>query len=399
MSKHFFLTASSMLLAGLACASSALAQTTENQVPTPGFLSDRGIAFDGATGPVPSQWRAFSVGGGSATSEIIELPADELFPGSPPTRAVRFSISTFGANQGFDHFQTQISIDPLLTYSTRVYVRADNPDLSNQQLWVDLPVFESDGSFSGRFPGAHVITATNDWQEFIGPEFNEAAGTTMHLGFGPLDDGGDTAFIVAMPEILARPLSNQIPNPGFAGSDGQIVGDVNGTVPSQWRAFGVGGASSTIEIIPVAADELYLGSPATNAVKLSLTGLQAGADAGFDHEITRVPLRPIGANHYASAWIRTGNADDSDQTFGVVVPIWQDDTFVAQPGSLIDIANTQWSLFSTFSFRDPVANLVDMAFRLGVDGGEDSIIIALPQLLALEDRVFDSSFEAPISPM
>src|SRR5688572_18660230 len=62
---------------------------------------------------------------------------------------------------------------------------------------------------------------------------------------------------------------NIVPNPAFEGGGGATIGAVtllSGGVPAQWRVFAVGGGASELEVVPVGEEEIFPGSPATNAV-------------------------------------------------------------------------------------------------------------------------------------
>ena len=98
---------------------------------------------------------------------------------------------------------------------------------------------------------------------------------------------------------------NIVPNPDFAGTGGVVVpiaGTVNGTVPDNWRAFAVNGGAIDLEIQTLAAEELFAGSPATNAVLLRVTAY--GADQGFDDDNGRFPVIP-GLDYHAELYVKS----------------------------------------------------------------------------------------------
>ncbi|MBI4600939.1 MAG: hypothetical protein HY721_03175 [Planctomycetes bacterium] len=181
---------------------------------------------------------------------------------------------------------------------------------------------------------------------------------------------------------------NVVPNPGFEGSGGQVLPIGGGTVnapsgaPDNWRAFAVGGTSSIdLEVVPVAADELFAGSPATNAVLLRLNG--AGADQGFDDDNGRFPI-VVGLDYHAEFYVKSANADASVQLFNFGFPLF-DGTgkyLRLEPGgSGGNTATADWALFTgpTFKPADPVKQ-GHISWRCidEQDGSENAILLALP---------------------
>jgi hypothetical protein len=181
-------------------------------------------------------------------------------------------------------------------------------------------------------------------------------------------------------ELLAQ---NIVPNPGFDGLGGVVVGAVNlvtGGVPDQWRAFAVGGGAIDLEIQPVPADELFPGSPATSAVLLRVTAF--GADQGFDDDNGRFPITP-GLDYQVEVFVRSANADGSDQTFHMGFPLFNGAGIYQgiEPGGLGgQTATASWQKFTGPTFRPsaPVAQ-GHISWRGANDGGEENaILIALP---------------------
>lgn len=102
-------------------------------------------------------------------------------------------------------------------------------------------------------------------------------------------------------------------NASFRGTAGAIEdgsGTVNGAVPPAWRAFAVGGGELDVDIEPLADDELFAGSPATNAVRLELASF--GADQSLDHTTYLVSL-DANRQYQASVWVLSDNSDGTDQ--------------------------------------------------------------------------------------
>ncbi len=184
------------------------------------------------------------------------------------------------------------------------------------------------------------------------------------------------------------PAQNLVPNPGFSGSGGLALplgtGVVNapGGVPDSWRAFAVNGAID-LEIVPVAAGELGEGSPATNAVLLRVRAY--GADQGFDDDNGRFPLSP-GVSYQARFYVKSANADGSDQKFNFGFPLFRPDGSYmgTEPGGQGGLtATAAWQLITAPEFVAPAGTgQGHISWRCLPDGGEDAILIALPSVPA-----------------
>ena len=180
----------------------------------------------------------------------------------------------------------------------------------------------------------------------------------------------------------AARAQNIVPNPSFVGTGGAVVpiaGTVNGTVPDNWRAFAVNGGAIDIEIQTLAADELFAGSPATNAILMRVNAF--GADQGFDDDNGRFPLIP-GLDYHAELYVKSGNTDSTDQSFNFGFPLFDKNQIylgIESGGQLGSIATQEWTLFKgpTFTPDNRVA-FGHISWRCIGDGGEDSIVIALP---------------------
>jgi len=171
---------------------------------------------------------------------------------------------------------------------------------------------------------------------------------------------------------------NLAPNAGFAGDRGLRVGSASGTVPDCWRAFAVGGGAASVSVIPVPPGAIFPGSPATNAIRLKVSAF--GTDQGFDHDNARCPIRPNESYHF-EVYVRTANADGSDQRFNVSFPLFDSsgNYLRREPGGRSGlIATKAWTRFVGPSFSDGAAALAHIGFRVHNDAGEDAILVALP---------------------
>jgi hypothetical protein len=233
---------------------------TINQVPNPELRGNRGAVVGNVTGSPPSAWRAFATGAASLDVMTIALPADALFPGSPPTHALRIETLDFGTpmvdDQGVDHSPNGFSLTLVDGFRGAVYLRADNDDNSDQLVSVSIPIFDNQGLFTGQQPGSFLASAGSDWSRFEGPMFADVAAPgapsgSAEIAFRLLDEGGDDAVLIALPEVTGPVLSERVPNPGFAGTGGGVGGQVNGTAPDGWRAFAINGGELTINSVPL----------------------------------------------------------------------------------------------------------------------------------------------------
>ncbi len=169
---------------------------------------------------------------------------------------------------------------------------------------------------------------------------------------------------------------NRVPNAGFSGDRGQVLGNVTGTIPDYWRAFALEGDGLAVSIVPLAPNTLFPGSPATNAVRLTRTA--GGGSSAFDHEANVFGLNP-GHNYKAQVYMRSGNSGGAAQAVEVAFPVFNVDGFTGrQPGRFEATVGSGWTRYSGPAFMEADGTGADLSFRLQDDGGENSILIAMP---------------------
>ena len=204
---HALLLMAMLLLPG----SNAVAQTidtglvagktqVDTRIPNAEFTGSDGLIVGDVSGGVPDYWRAFAVGGGEVDLEVMPLPENTLFPGSPAVNAVKFTITQLGADQGFDHEPSQITILADTEYKAKVYLRSANADGSPQSVGIAVPLFSNNG-FSGQAPGSFSAQATDTWQAFEGPTFTTDTTLTADIAIRLNNDGGDNAIWIALPSM------------------------------------------------------------------------------------------------------------------------------------------------------------------------------------------------------
>lgn len=367
---------------------------TTNQVPNPAFRGT-GETFGNGTviGEAPAQWRAFArgtSGTNAVTVERVPLAAGALFPGSPPTNAVRFTVDDYGAgfpndDQALDHSEVTFRVRPGPTYQGSVYLRSTGSD---QFVFISLPLLNNDGSFSGLEPGGFTATVNNQWTRYEGAAFTVDQPYLSTFGFRLLDDGGDASVEIALPTVEGPLRANRVPNAGFEGTGGAVLGSVAGTVPDSWRAFALAGADAAITTVPLAADALYPGSPPTNAIEFRVDAFSSAV--GFDHETNLFSLEPAGEALWAEVYLRSVNPDNSPQATSVATPVFDSGGFTGrQPGDFFRTVATEWDYYAGPGFVEVADTFMDLAFRLIDDGGDNIIQIALPTLLAPEQLLVD----------
>ncbi len=367
-----------------------------NPIPNSALRGDFGaLAFANGTisGDVPTLWRAFAIDGAALNLERMELAANVLFPGSPPTAAVKISVTAFGLDQGFDHAIALFPFREGRSYSARVYLRSGNADNSAQSFNFSMPIFDTQLNFTGRDPASFSASASSSWAAFDSPIVTGQVGDGYaHIALRLNDDGGENSIILALPSVDgAAPVDNLAPNPGFVGSAGLIDGMVTGSVPDDWRAFAVGSESLTVATVPLAAGELYPGSPATNAIRLQVSGGD-GTTEGFDHELVRATLQGD-QMYWGEVYLRSGNA--SPQGVTLSFPIFDPQGVnTGAPGTTFATVGSDWNLYAGPSFIGTADHTANIGFRLFPDGGEDSILIALPRIVGpAGSLIFADGFE------
>lgn len=204
-----------------------------------------------------------------------------------------------------------------------------------------------------------------------------------------------TVLTVSVSSVAEEPIINQLPNPEFRGTNGTVANfdsTVTGTVPTLWRAFGVTGADVTVEVVPLAANAIFPGSPATNGVRLTVNTF--GANQGFDTSPVSFSLvegRPYSFGVYLLS------DDEPTQTVDVGVPIFDaNGVFTGlAPGSTAVVATNVWTQFTGPVFSSTGTKTAELSFRLTDDDGVDSVVIALPEVNgpALGNLVPNPGFE------
>ena len=355
-----------------------------NLVPNASLQGTTGvIAATSSTinGDAPTLWRVFATNGSVVNLERLTLAADTLYPGSPPTQALKFSVATFGTDQGLDSIPGFFSIRTGISYGAQIYARSGNSDNSDQPFTLALLIYDSALTFTGHL-GTLAENGGASWAPFTTTAVTGVAGDLYaKLTMRVVDNGGENSIIIALPTVEGPPAYNTAPNPGFAGNAGAIQGNVTGTIPDDWRAFAVGAGSINVTTVPVAAGELFPGSPPTDAVPLQVIGGGKWRE-GFDHEVGPAGLCSDQL-YRGEMYMRSGNSDMSAQGVSFGMPIFDaagNYTGLA-PGSFNTTVGPAWSFMSGPQFRANTGETTNLGFRPAADGGEDILLIAAPRIV------------------
>ena len=384
------------LLNFLADPGSGAYETFEPSLTVPGGVNDVGVMFrvtDAGGNPAAGSYLIDDVSVVSPP-EPFSPPAAEIstvavaegavFAGSPATNGVVWEQTVFGAGAGvaqFDHQLTQFSVLPGVDQRARIYAKTANDDGTDQAFSLEISLSDDQGRPVGD-PVVLAGVAKIGWQEFEGPAAQALNAASGHVGVRLTDDGGDNAVMVALPAVTSDTLpGNLVPNPELAGSGGDLLAEATGgPVPDLWRAFAVAGADGDFSVTALAADDVFAGSPATNAVTLRRTLFEG--DSGFDHDSNRFPTIP-GVPYRASVYVKTANSDGGPQTFNMGFPLFSGGAYVGrEPGGFADaLADGDWKLFQGPVFSDTGVDSGHLSFRVVDDGGlENAIMIALPSV-------------------
>jgi len=201
MGRYSFIMLAGVFLLALT-ATSAQAQYEINLLPNPDFQGDAGSKVGDVSGTVSDQWRGFAVNGGQVEISTVPVAADELYPGSPATTAVRLEVAVFGGDQGFDHEGHRMHLVPDYPYHAAFYIKSANNDGSDQALNFGFPLFDENG-YLNRGPGGQGnLTATNNWTKVTAPEFTDPDAIEAFIAFRLQNDGGENAIFIAQPKVI-----------------------------------------------------------------------------------------------------------------------------------------------------------------------------------------------------
>ena len=158
-----------------------------------------------------------------------------------------------------------------------------------------------------------------------------------------------------------------------------------------------------VAALPALGSTAAQGNPnlVPNAEFRGLTGAIEGAVTGqpptTDFDLNRAALT-AGYRHWGELWIRSGHG--GNQGLSVGLPLYDDQgVFLGiQPGTFGATAGPQWELYAGPAFTGATGQRLNMALRLAVDDGENSIEIALPRIVGpIDDEIFRDGFEGQAS--
>lgn len=172
----------------------------------PGFLGVAGLTEGNTKGDVPDGWRGFGVDQASGEIGVAPVAPAAIFPGSPATCAVRIRVASERGQMGFDHVNHRFAIAPSITYRARFYAKSGNRDGSDQGFAFAFLLYEGPLHGQRKRAGSEPkdpaeLKAGAEWRLFATPAFENAEGTSGSLRFTVLDDGGENAILIALPEV------------------------------------------------------------------------------------------------------------------------------------------------------------------------------------------------------
>ncbi|HOW19802.1 MAG TPA: hypothetical protein PLC79_12255, partial [Phycisphaerae bacterium] len=115
--------------------------------------------------------------------------------------------------RGFDNSLVRFELKPGLFYHAEFWVKTGNADNSDQTFRFSFPVFAC--GYLGESPGgADNLTATATWQKVVAPVFRYPGATQAHIAWRVIEDGGEDAIVIAMPQVIAHPVPQDIDSDG-----------------------------------------------------------------------------------------------------------------------------------------------------------------------------------------
>ncbi len=326
-------------------------------------------------------WRFFAVAGANGS---VTLSSDA----ASGARAARLERTNTDGDLGLDLWGTDGV--PTLggeTITVSFVAKKVSGDAASR-LGLQVATFDASGAFLGDAFGTRYEVGTAYTAFSTGPLTLGANVRYVSMGWRCLNDVGgqhpgayllDDASITATEPTPPTPV-NILTNGDFESDpDGtEVTGHdfINVTTFTRWRAFAVSGAAATMRVTSAAARE------GTRGMMLARDpGYTTPGDRGFDNDNARFELRP-GLSYHAEFWVKSGNADLSDQTFNFSFPLFACQTLGEAPGSVNGLtATATWQKIVTPSFRYAGATHAHIAWRVTEDGGEDAIVIAMPRVI------------------
>lgn len=346
----------------------------QNRVINPGFENSASRVL---------QWRFFAVAGATGSVSI----SSDAYSGS---RAALLERTNSDGDLGLDLWGSGYGVPTLggETITVSFAAKKVSGDASSR-LGLQVATFDANGTFLGDAFGTRYEVGSGGYTVFTTRPLTLGSGVRyVSMGWRCHNDSGsaapgayllDEASIVATEPAPPTPV-NILTNGDFeADPDGtQVTGHdfVNTTTITGWRAFAVSGAAATMRVTSEAASH-----GAKGMMLARDPGYEAPGDRGFDNANEHFELKP-GLFYHAEFWVKTGNTDGSNQTYRFNFPLFACQYLEADPGSTGNLtATATWQKVVAPVFRYPGATQAHIAWRAVEDGGEDAIIVAMPQVI------------------
>ncbi len=180
----------------------------------------------------------------------------------------------------------------------------------------------------------------------------------------PPPPGGGGENLLAQGDFEDTPEGTTV-----SGHDYIDVGTIDG-----WRCFAVSSASASFTVTSAAASSGSVGVEYVREADYSAPG-----DRVFDNNDEHFELRP-GLWYQAEFYVKTGNADESDQEYSFSFPLFACDYTGDEPGGFTGVATSTWQKVTAPLFQATDAYNGHVAWR--VVGDDGAIMVAMPKVIA-----------------
>lgn len=257
----------------------------------------------------------------------------------------------------------------------------------------NLGTFDADFTFLGYVGSDNVDPPTGSYASYTTGQFQlgtevrfVSVGFRIYAAAGGHGIGAyliDDVSVVGIDPGSSSPPVNILTNGDFEDDpEGTVSGGSNVVDPSTitgWRFYAVDGANGSATVTSAAA------SSGAKGIVLERSPGTDGPDRGIDCDVRRFEIQQA-LFYQAEFYIRSANADSSDQSYDFGFPLFTCSEFsLLSPGALTDVtATSNWQRVIGPVFQESGVTAGQIAWRVNNDGGEDAILIALPNVTGTE---------------
>ena len=258
---------------------------------------------------------------------------------------------------------------------------------ADARLNLTIAQFDDSEAFVDNVFGADYDPGTGAYTTYVSSDLVAQRGY-LGVAFRVLDPNGvpvPGAYLIDDVQLVA----DAPPPPGGGGENLLAQGDFEDTADGTtvtghdfidtstidgWRCFAVNGASASFTVTSAAASSGSVGVEYVREEDYSAPG-----DRVFDDDGERFELRP-GLWYHAEFYVKSGNADNSDQEYSFSFPLFGCDYTGNEPGSYTGVATSTWQKVTTPLFQ--VADEYNGHIAWRVSGDDGAIIVAMPSVIA-----------------